>query len=153
MDDLKNNRACHLTYFKLCASFHSYQWIQIGVTVSKHPFWVLCDLEIWWMTLTNNGASLLRCIKLCPSFHYHMWIQTGVTVRKWLNQVLTSVTFTFDTWPWSFACTLLLSMVITTENLTMIRWWEHSVNGVTDGWMERQTDRQTEPVRDLLGGS
>ena len=43
---------------------------------------VLCDLEIWWMTLENNRASLLCCITLCATFHSHWWIQTGVTVRK-----------------------------------------------------------------------
>ena len=43
---------------------------------------VLCDLEIWWMTLENNSASLLCCFKLCVIFHSHRWIQTGVTVRK-----------------------------------------------------------------------
>ena len=43
---------------------------------------VLCDLEIWWMTLENNRASLLCCFKLCATFHSHWWIQTGVTVRK-----------------------------------------------------------------------
>ena len=43
---------------------------------------VLCDLEIWWMTLENNRASLLCCFKLCVTFHSHRWIQTWVTVRK-----------------------------------------------------------------------
>ena len=41
--------------------------------------------------------------------------------------VVTSVTLTFDN-------------VITPENFMMIRWWEHSQKGVTDG----QTDRRTE---------
>ena len=43
---------------------------------------VLCDLEILWMTLENNKASLLCCFQLCVTFHSHRWIQTGVTVRK-----------------------------------------------------------------------
>ena len=37
---LKNNRAPLLYCFKLCASFHSHQWIQTGVTVRKRPIWV-----------------------------------------------------------------------------------------------------------------
>ena len=37
---LKNNRAPLLCCFKLCASFHSHQWIKIGVTVQKRPIWV-----------------------------------------------------------------------------------------------------------------
>ena len=69
-----------------------------------------------------------------------MWIQTGVTVRKRLSWVVTSVTLTFDLWPWPFAWTLLWSLVINPENFMMIRWWEHSQKGVTD----RQTDGQTE---------
>ena len=46
------------------------------------------------------------------------------------------MTLTFDHWPWPFAWTSLLSLVITPENFMMIRWWEHGEKGVTDG----QTD-------------
>ena len=99
-----------------------------------------CDLETWRMTLKNNRAPLLSNIKLYVSFHYHMWIQTGVTVRKRLSWVATSVSFTFDLWPWPFAWTLPWCVVIIPENFMMIRWWEHSQKGVTD----RQTDGQTE---------
>ena len=45
-------------------------------------FYVLCQLEIRWMTLKNNGALLLCYFKFCASFHSHLWIQTGVTVWK-----------------------------------------------------------------------
>ena len=92
------------------------------------------------MTLKNNRAPLLSNIKLYASFHYHMSIPTGVTVRKRLSWVVTSVTLTFDLWPWPFAWTSLWSLVITPENFMMIRWWKHSQKGVTD----RQTDGQTE---------
>ena len=148
---LKNNRAPLLCYFKLCASFCSHLCIQTGVTVRKRPnlgqirrFLEPCDLEIWRMTLKNNRAPLLCCFQLCAWFHCHMWIQTGVRVRKRLSWVLTSVTLTFDLWPWPFAWTSLLTMVITPENFMMIRWWEHGEKGVTDGQTDRQTDRQTE---------
>ena len=147
---LKNNRSPLLCYFKICASFYSHWWIQTGVTVQKHPIWVKidyffmpCDLEIWQMTLTNNRAPLLSNIKLCASFHHYMWIQTGVTVWKWLSWVLTSVTLTFDLWPWTFAWASLLSLVITPEKFMMIWWWEYSQKGVTDGLTDRRTDRQT----------
>ena len=113
------------------------------------------DLEIWRMTLKNNRAPLLSIIKPYAWFHHHMWIQTGVTVRKRLSWVVTSVTLTVDLWPWPFAWTSLLSMVITPENFVTIRWWEHSQKGVTgrqtdrqtdktDRQMDRQTDRQTD---------
>ena len=96
------------------------------------------------MTFKNNRGPLLSIIKLYASFHHHMWIQTGVTVRKRLSWVVTSVTLTFDLWPWPFAWTSLLSLVITPENFMMIRWWEHGKKGVTDGQTDRQTDRQTD---------
>ena len=102
-----------------------------------------CDLEFWRMTLKNNRAPLLSNIKLYASFHHHMWIQTGVTVRKRLSWVVTSVTSTFDLWPWPFAWTLRWPLVITPENFMMIRWWEHSQKGVTDK-TDGQTDGQTE---------
>ena len=99
-----------------------------------------CDLEIWRMTFKNNRAPLLSLIKLYASFHHHMWIQTGVTVRKRLSWVLTSETMTFDLWPWPFAWTSILSLVITPENFIMIQWWEHGEKGVTDGQTDGQTD-------------
>ena len=117
-----------------------------------------CDLEIWRMTLKNNRAPLLCCFQLCAWFHCHMWIQTGGRVWKRLSWVLTSVTLTFDLWPWPFAWTSLLTMVITLENFMMIRWWEHGEKVVTDGlnqsysclvaakkvWQtDGRTDRQT----------
>ena len=92
------------------------------------------------MTLKNHRAPLLSNIKLCVSFHYHIWIQTGVTVQKRLSWLLTHVTLNFDLWPWPFAWTSLLPLVITPENFMMIRWWEHSQKGVTDGRTDRQTD-------------
>ena len=96
------------------------------------------------MTLKNNRAPLLSIIKLYASSHHHMWIQTGVTVRKRWSWVVTSVTLTFDLWPWPFAWTSLLSLVITPENFMMIGWWEHSQKGVTDRRTDRQTDGRTD---------
>ena len=58
--------------------------------------------------------------------------------------VVTSVTLTFDLWPWPFAWTLPWSNVITPENFMMIRWWEHSQKGVTDGQTDRRTDGRTD---------
>ena len=68
-------------------------------------FFVLCDLEIWWMTLENNRAPRLYYIKLCASFQIHRWIQIGVTVRKrsiWvkIGNFLSCVTLKLDGWPW-----------------------------------------------------
>ena len=96
------------------------------------------------MTLKNNRAPLLSNIKLYASFHRHMWILTGVTVWKRLSWVVTSVTLTFDLWPWPFAWTLLWSLVITPENFMMKQWGEHSQKDVTDGQTDRRTDSRTE---------
>ena len=80
-DDLENNRV------PVCAtsSFARY-FVDIGqfklVTVrgENWRFFVLCDLQIWWMALKNNRESFLYCLKLCVSLHNHRWIQTRVTV-------------------------------------------------------------------------
>ena len=68
-------------------------------------FFVLRDLEIWWMTLKNYRAPLLYYIKLCAAFQSHWHIQTGVTVRKpsirvKIGDFLSCVTLKFDGWPW-----------------------------------------------------
>ena len=62
---------------------------------------VLCDLEIWRMTLKNYRAPLLYYFKPCASFRSHWWIQTGVTVRKrpiWVKTTIyfSRVTLKFD---------------------------------------------------------
>ena len=107
----KNNRTPLLCYFKPCAAFCSYWWIQTRVTVRKRPIWVKFDdfWAVWpwnWrMTLQNNRAPLLCYFKLCASIHSHWWIQTGVTIRKptiWVkfDDFFSHVTLKFDAWPW-----------------------------------------------------
>ena len=105
-------------------------------------------LAVWPWNLTDDlekqlGTSPLRNINLYASFHHHMWIQTGVTVQKRLSWVMTSVTLTFELWPWPFAWTSLLSLVITLKNFVMIRWWEHSKKDVTYRQTDGRTDGQT----------
>ena len=72
---------------------------------SKSATFVLCDLEIWWMTLKDNRAPLLCYFKICASFHSHLWNQNEVTVRKhqiWvkISNFLSCVTLKFYRWPW-----------------------------------------------------
>ena len=52
---LKINRAPLLCCFKLCASFHSHQWIQTGVTVRRRPILVKIDDFFSRVTLKFNG--------------------------------------------------------------------------------------------------
>ena len=77
---LKNNRAPRLCYFKLCASFHSHQSNQTGVTVRKRQirvksgnFFVLRDLKICRMTLKTIGHLFYAT----SSFVHHF-----ISVRK-----------------------------------------------------------------------
>ena len=80
----KNNRAPFPHYYSLVHHFIAvceFKLVlqsgnaQIG---SKLAMFVLCDTEIWRMTLKNNRARLLCHIKPCTSFHHHMWIQIWV---------------------------------------------------------------------------
>ena len=91
--------------------YHALTYITVPFLGPQQPRYIgltLYYIEIWRMTLKNNRAPLLSIIKLYASFHHHMWIQTRVTVRKRLSWVLTSVTLTFDLWPWPFAWMSLL---------------------------------------------
>ena len=145
------------------SSFHSQWLIQTGDTVRKRPIWVkigdyfvLCDLKIWQMVLKNNRVHFLCHFKLCASYHSHWWIQTGVIVRKrpnWGQIVSTSVTLTFDPWPWPFVWTSRFSVVITPENLVMIQW-HNIVKKVSqmDRGADGRTDGQT-VFLELLGRS
>ena len=71
----KNNRAPLLCYLKLCASFSSHQWIQIGDTARKCPIWVkikdfLCHMTFKfarrpWKTIGQPSYAT-------SSFVYHL---------------------------------------------------------------------------------
>ena len=100
---------------------------------------IVCPAWPWNLTidLEKQYGTSSKNIKFCASFHHHMWIQTGVTARKRLRGVMTSVTLTFDLWPWLFAWTSPLSLMITYENFMMIRWCEKKRS-------DRRTDRRTD---------
>ena len=128
---LKNNRAPLLCWFKLCASFYSHWWIQTGVTVRKCPIWVKIDnfLTVWPWNKTDDlgkqqGTSSKQHQALCIISSPYV-NSNGATVQQRLNGVMTSVTLTFYIWPWPFAWTSRLPVVITLENFRMIRWHEH----------------------------
>ena len=53
-DDLQNNRAPLLWYFKLCASFRSHWWIQTRVTFQKRPIWVKINDFLSRVTFTRD---------------------------------------------------------------------------------------------------
>ena len=242
---LQNNRAPLLCFFKLCASFHTHCWIQIGVTVRKHsirvkihdffsrvtqkyyewpskttghlfnatssflyhfvpigefklelqsrnaqfgsnsmifravrPWNLMDDLEKqegtssmllqalcnishplvnsnWsYSPETPNLGQIQKLQGTSPKHHQAICIISSSYVNSNWNYrpetVKSGVDLCdLDLWPWPFAWTSLLSLVMTPENFMMIQWWEHSQKGVTDG----QTDRRTGPFIELLGRS
>ena len=102
-----------------------------------HWFFSLWDLQIWWMTSVNKrvlfystSSSVNYFVAICE---IKLELQSG-NAQIGTKFVLTSVTLTFDFWP--FAWTSLLSMVISPENFMMIQWQKHCEKGVTD----RQTN-------------
>ena len=64
--------------------------------------------------------------------------------------VLTSVTLTFDLWPWPFAWISLLSMITIPENFMMIPWEEHSEKCVREGQADGRKDGRTVVFLELL---
>ena len=103
---LKNNMAPLLCGFKLCASFHSHPWIQTRVTARKPPIRVKIDVFLSRVTLKFDKwpwKTIRHLFYATSSFVHH----------QRLSWVLTSVTLTCDLWRWPFACTSLLSLVIT----------------------------------------
>ena len=200
---LKNNRAPLLCRFKLCASFHSHQWIKTKVTVRKrsirakisdllsrvtskfngwpwktigHLFYVASNFmhhfiaiaefklklqsrndqlgsklvifcSVWPWNLMDDlekqeGTSSMLLQALCiisSSYVNSNWSYSPETAK--LGYDLCDLDLIL--WPWPFAWTSLLSLVITPENFVMIWWQEHSEKGVTDRQTGRQTDRQT----------
>ena len=59
---------------------------------------ILCDLQIWGMTLENNRAHLVNYTKFCASFQSHRWSQTWVTVRKCSSRVKIGDFFYLEIW-------------------------------------------------------
>ena len=124
---LKNNRAPLLCYFKFCASFHS--------NVSIHSKWSYSP------ETPNLGQTgdFLSCVPL--KFDGWPWNTTGhlfyatsgfvhhfiaMCQFQMVLHCLTSVTLTFDLWPWPFA--------------VIISWWYDGGNILKKVW---QTDRRT----------
>ena len=107
---LKNNRAPLLCCFRVCASFHSHQWIQTlksGNAEFGSKSAIFCPMWHWNLIdgLKNNRVPVLYYFKLCASFCSHLRIQIGVTVRKrpiWvkIDDHLSRVTLKFDACLW-----------------------------------------------------
>ena len=111
-----------LYYFKLCASFPSHRGIQNGVAVRKLSILVESGDFFSCTTLKFDGWPLKtkgHLFYASSSFVCDIVANYEFKLKK---IPLTSVTLTFDLWPWAFAWTSLLSMLITPEDFVMI-WW------------------------------
>ena len=123
---LKNNRVPLLCCFKLCASFYSHHWIQIGVTVRKRPIWVkigdLCiiskpsvNLNWSYSPETPNSGQNRRFFVPCDLEIWRMSLKNNrapllccfklCAVRKhpiWvkIDDFFSRVTLKFDGWHW-----------------------------------------------------
>ena len=107
---LKNNRAPLLCRVKLCASFHSHQWIKTKVTVRKHSIRVKIGNLLSRVTLKFNGwpsKTIGHFFHVASSFMHH-FIAIGefkITKQSGNAQfgsklaIFSLVTLKFDGWP------------------------------------------------------
>ena len=135
--------------------------LQSGNTKFGSKLTIFCLLWPWNLTrwpwighLCSATSSWVHHFIAICEFKLELWYGKAQIGAKF---VLTSVTLNFDLWPWPFAWTLVLSMVITPKRFMMIRLWTFSEKGVTVLWTDGQThgrmDRWTEPFIELLGHS
>ena len=157
---LKTNRTPFLCCLKLYASFGSNQWIQTGVTVRKCRISVKIGDFLSCVTLKFDRWlwKTIGQLFYAPSSCMHHFVGICEFKLEWWsgnvhNFTLTSVSFTFNLWPWPLARTSHLPMVITPETFRVIPWMEHCQKGVTDGRTDRQIDRWKEVFLELLGRS
>ena len=109
---LKMNRTPFLSYFKLCASFHSHRSIQIGLIyiVRKRPIWVKIGNFLSCVTLKFDGWpwKIGHLFYATSSFVHHIIViglfnkelQSVNTKFGWKSTLfLSRVTLKFDGWP------------------------------------------------------
>ena len=117
---LKNNRTPLLCYFNLCASFRSHWCIQTGITIRKRPLWVKIDDFFSPVTLKFEGWPWKKKYSTSSKQHQALCIISSSYVNSYWSYSPETVQLSFDLWPWPFAGTLLMSLVITPENLMII---------------------------------
>ena len=88
---LKNNRALLLSSFKLCASFHSHEWIQSEFTVQKHSIQVKIDNYLSRATMNFNGWpwKTIGHLSCAASSFVHHFIAIGefeMELQSWNAQ-------------------------------------------------------------------
>ena len=120
MDDLENNRASLLCYFKLCASFHGHPWIETGVTVRKRPIWVKIDDYFSRVTLKFDRwpvKTIGHLLYATSSFVHHSMV---ICEFKLELQSRNGYIGFWPLWPWPLTSDLdLLSPDLTILTCTL----------------------------------
>ena len=103
---LKNNRAPFLYYAKLCASFQSHRWIQIGVTVRKRLIQVKIGNLLSCVTLKFDGwpwKTMGYLFYATPSFvhHFKPIDEFKLELHSGNAQFGTKSTIIYPVWPWN----------------------------------------------------
>ena len=112
------------------AFFSMWSWNLTDVLGKQkgHPLWA-----------TSSYVHHFKAI--CELKLLELWCGKAQTEAKF---ALTSVTLTFDIWPWPLAWASLMSMVITPKNFMLTWWKQQNEKGVKSRQLDRRTDRQTE---------
>ena len=105
---LKNKRAPLLYCFKLCASFHSHQWILTGVTVRKRPIWVKIDVFLSRVTLKFarwSWKTTGHLFYVASSFVHHMKAISKLKLKSLSGnaQFGSKSAILCPLWPWNLA--------------------------------------------------
>ena len=105
---------------------------QFGSKVETFLSRVTSKFDVWhWKTIGHpfyaTSSFVHHSIAIC-AFKLELQSENG------------SIGFWPPLWPWTLTSDFL-PLVITPENFVMIRWWEHSEEGVTDGRTGGRTER------------
>ena len=145
---LKNNRATLLCYFKLCASFHSHQWIQTG-RVRKRPIRVKIGHFLAPVTLKFNEWSwkTIGHLSYATSSFVHHFIAISefkLELESGNAQFRSKSAIFLPLWPWPLTSDLDLlqsSYFCQRWSFLKVSWWYDVRNMVKKVW---QTDRRTD---------
>ena len=96
---LKNNRAPLLCYFKLCASFHSHQWIITGIRVKIGDFLSHATLKFdeWpWKTIGHLFCAISSSVHHFGAIgEFELELQSGDAQFGWKSAIFGRM------WPWN----------------------------------------------------
>ena len=135
---LKNNRAPLLCYFKLCASFHSYLWIQTGVTVQKCPNWVKIGYILSCVTFKFGGWpwKTVGHISYATSSLVHHFVTTCEFKPSYGPETAKLGFDLCDLDLWSLTLTFCVDITFVNSNNSW-KFHDNTMRGV----MDRQTER------------